>query len=808
MAEEKKASYSIAADPTEFETGFRRAATAAKEGAEQIKGSIEGVQAVVEKFNSYVVSLTAVLAGGKLFGDAVKDARDFAGEVGNLSKKLGVSTETASGMVVTMRNLGVSTDDYIDASMKLVKQVNKNEDGLRAMGLQTRDSGGHFKNLNQLTQDALDLVRQYKEGTDRAAAAQAVFGKGGEQVLNLLKLTNKEWEEGAEDAERLGIVLGKDAVDAVKEFKRNTHDLGDAQEALSIRIGNTVIPTLNKLIRLLITDLPAAVAAGKESLAKISDDFWLRLVPALKAAAEWMEAFDKALDNVRPEWLKKRRAAYEQAVKDQSDFVQQSQAEMKKLLRQQDEAMSSKQPNKPEVGRDFNDPNAKSRMALFEAELAERKLKLQEQSIAEGRFYAMRNADEQKFWQDKLKLTRNGSEEQIAVRKKIADAGTHMLDEEYKATVANLQAQEAQYRFNTDARIVLLNQEGEYVKQKYGEQSQQYQEVQKRIVEAKRQEAEQIRQIEDGRLQVNQQRQQAELDMLGERLTLERDLMMVLPEQAIQAQLQLEDQRNAIVRDGLEYRLSLAKEDPDRNAALINQIYAQREQAEIQHQQRKSRIVDQGERERLQYVQQFENQAQSGLQNVFAQTMNGSMRMGDVVRNSYLAIGSAITSTLAAIAARWIINNTMATLLGGKSALGQISANAATAGSAAVASTAAIPLIGPELAPAAGAAAYAEAMTYSALIPSAAGGYDIPTHLDPIVQLHEEEMVLPKAQANAVRDMANGDANQEQQPLTPNVTVHISALDGPSVARVLQNNPKALLEAIEQAWRKGYRPKK
>jgi hypothetical protein len=39
-------------------------------------------------------------------------------------------------------------------------------------------------------------------------------------------------------------------------------------------------------------------------------------------------------------------------------------------------------------------------------------------------------------------------------------------------------------------------------------------------------------------------------------------------------------------------------------------------------------------------------------------------------------------------------------------------------------------------------------------IKSASGGFDIPSGLNPITQLHEEEMVLPKQHANVIRQLA------------------------------------------------------
>ena len=39
---------------------------------------------------------------------------------------------------------------------------------------------------------------------------------------------------------------------------------------------------------------------------------------------------------------------------------------------------------------------------------------------------------------------------------------------------------------------------------------------------------------------------------------------------------------------------------------------------------------------------------------------------------------------------------------------------------------------------------------------SAAGGYDIPSGVNPVAQLHQQEMVLPKDLANRVRGMTGG----------------------------------------------------
>lgn len=70
---------------------------------------------------------------------------------------------------------------------------------------------------------------------------------------------------------------------------------------------------------------------------------------------------------------------------------------------------------------------------------------------------------------------------------------------------------------------------------------------------------------------------------------------------------------------------------------------------------------------------------------------------------------------------------------------------------AAWAALSAIPVVGPALGVAAGVAAFAGVSAIVGKVASARGGYDIPAGVNPMTQLHEEEMVLPKQHANTIR---------------------------------------------------------
>jgi len=83
-------------------------------------------------------------------------------------------------------------------------------------------------------------------------------------------------------------------------------------------------------------------------------------------------------------------------------------------------------------------------------------------------------------------------------------------------------------------------------------------------------------------------------------------------------------------------------------------------------------------------------------------------------------------------------------------ALAQVTSNAAVGASATMASISAIPIVGPGLAPEAGAAMYAGILGTYGPLASASGGWErVPQNT--LTMLHTDEKVLPASVANAER---------------------------------------------------------
>jgi|GEM_PF-3050281 len=129
-------------------------------------------------------------------------------------------------------------------------------------------------------------------------------------------------------------------------------------------------------------------------------------------------------------------------------------------------------------------------------------------------------------------------------------------------------------------------------------------------------------------------------------------------------------------------------------------------------------------------------------------------------------------------------------------AIKAIEAYAASAAGAAFFSQIGIPLIGPFLAVGAAAAASALVLGLLSAVPSAAGGYDIPAGVNPMVQTHAREMILPAKYADMIRGMADGGGGGGG-----GFTVNINAVDGPSVRRMVESPDFAA--ALREAQRNG-----
>ena len=236
----------------------------------------------------------------------------------------------------------------------------------------------------------------------------------------------------------------------------------------------------------------------------------------------------------------------------------------------------------------------------------------------------------------------------------------------------------------------------------------------------------------------------------------------------------------------------------DRQAEISQQLADKEAQAQIAAAQR----VEQTWRTRIDGVTQSFGSALLGM-------ARGTTTFEGAVTSVATSIENAFASAVEKMVSNWIMQMVFGQTASQTSqaiqALAAINDNAAVAAAGAFASTVSIPIVGPALAPGAAAAAEASVLSFAGQVgASAAGGYDIPAGVNPITQLHAQEMVLPASIANPLRGMiagGSGGAAASSGSAGGGDTYHmaISALDSRSVRRMMTGgNVRAAAGAFQR----------
>ncbi len=139
----------------------------------------------------------------------------------------------------------------------------------------------------------------------------------------------------------------------------------------------------------------------------------------------------------------------------------------------------------------------------------------------------------------------------------------------------------------------------------------------------------------------------------------------------------------------------------------------------------------------------------------FGSMLRGSETFGEAMRNMFASIAQAAVENAAKNIAMMALQSAVGKDLGSA----QIRKDAGEAAAGAYKAVVGIPYVGPFLAPAAAAVAYAGVLAFD----SAAGGYDIPSGINPVVQTHSREMILPEEHADTIRNMGGKGGGRGQQ---------------------------------------------
>ena len=704
----------------------------------------------------------------------------------DLARVLGTSTNEAQQWRIALEDVGATQGDLEGAAKGMARQLKENEGDMQALGLRTRDAAGNLRPMTELLTEGIGILNEHKQGANRALAAQELFGRGVDASSRLLLVNKEVLDEARGTMQELGLEVGANAVAAWKDWDAATDRAGFSLKGLGNTVGSILMPVLTDLVRIFNGLMPAAITVVRGALGGLATAFhavkngvvvvWEVINAFVVSVAEPIRAVTEALGRamvgdfagaaavvrnvptvIAASWAAAmaNMAESSQRTRDRIAAIWEPDATAGAAVGSAGKRDFAK-PGKPAPGAGSKaDP---SDMPLFEAALARMKANAAE----EDALREFGKARELEYWRTILENAGLSSKDRVAIQRKTA---------ELEVAVRREQAQ--------------------------------------KIQELGRVELERWRDGELARIALAEDAARTAVD-LGQSTT----------EQLLAREQEFETQRYAIRRSALEAAQALL--DPERDPVKRAEIDAQLESLELAHQLRLQQIRGQVARNSAaeQRViwddlgQRMSNLWDAGVQAMMNGTLRWSNAMravgaelvgwmaGVVKRQVVLWIGGEQAKTGATqggVLQRWALESWAAAksvALWAATAVKNIMVSAWEAMAGAWKAIVSIPYVGPVLAPIAAAAAFAGVSALARNVLSAEGGFDIPSGMNPMVQLHEREMVLPARHADVIRALADEPgAGGGGGP----VTVELKATPLPGGMMVLRR--RDLAEAIKQLRR-------
>lgn len=212
---------------------------------------------------------------------------------GDLAKTLGVSVEGLTGLQFAAERLGSSGENVGGALEKLNKNLSEAaEDGgpaaaaLDKLGLSARTLQG--VPLDQAVKQISDQFVHLTSASDKAAVAQALFGKSGQDLKNFLDSGSAAMEEQIAKGRDLGRVLTDTDVEAAGAVNDAFSDLAGVFTGALNKAVVALAPGLVVLANVLVSVAQQAivvtkwVASAAVTLAQLANHFLLPVAAATK----------------------------------------------------------------------------------------------------------------------------------------------------------------------------------------------------------------------------------------------------------------------------------------------------------------------------------------------------------------------------------------------------------------------------------------------------------------------------------------------------------------------------------------------
>jgi len=183
--------------------------------------------------------------------ESINAFQDVGKEVKLLQRYTGDTAEEMSKLRFAAEESGVSAETLAMALGKMSKAASTTagEKKFEAIGVSVKDMNGHMKSSSEIFTEVASKLGGMSNGVEKTNAIMQIFGRSGMELAPLLNQGAAGIAKFKEEAQKFGLVLSQDNLDAVKANVMAHREFHAAIEGMQVQLGQFLYPALTAVTK-------------------------------------------------------------------------------------------------------------------------------------------------------------------------------------------------------------------------------------------------------------------------------------------------------------------------------------------------------------------------------------------------------------------------------------------------------------------------------------------------------------------------------------------------------------------------------
>lgn len=220
------------------------------------------------------VSTAAGAAVGGIIAMGVK-AGQSADEINTLAKQTGLSTEEIQKFMYASERIDVPLETFTGSMAKLTRSMGNAQKGTKStqavfdeLGVSWDDGTGKLRDNEEVFYDLINSLAEVENATERDRMSMELFGRSAQDLNPLILGGADALKTMGEEADKSGLILSQEALDAANEFNDAIDKLKADTTGSFAKVGTEIATALTPVLN----DLAETIGRVLDWFSKLDED--------------------------------------------------------------------------------------------------------------------------------------------------------------------------------------------------------------------------------------------------------------------------------------------------------------------------------------------------------------------------------------------------------------------------------------------------------------------------------------------------------------------------------------------------------